>query len=76
MERGFCDVDGLLKELRARRGVAWIKAVTGPPVEGVAQLLHALIVVGPRPAGRQERTWAYNECSFASSGITVGRLGA
>lgn len=48
----------------------------GRPVEGVAPLLNALVVVGPRPAGWRERTWIYNECTFTSSGMPTGKLAA
>jgi hypothetical protein len=76
MERGSIDAEGLRKDLRARRGRAWIRAVIGRPVEGVAPLLNALIVVGPRPAGWREQTWVYNECTFTSSGMSTAKLAA
>lgn len=76
MERGSSDAEGLRRDLRAHRGRAWLKAVIGRPVERVAPLLNALIVVGPRPASWRERTWNYNECTFTSSGMSTGELAA
>jgi len=48
--------------------------VIGRPVDGVAPLLHALIVVGPRPEGWTERTWTYGECSFTSVAVSTAKL--
>lgn len=42
----------------------------GRSVDGVAPLLHALVVVGPRPQGWVERTWTYGECSFISTALS------
>lgn len=74
MEQGTSDVDDLRGELRKRRGRAWISAVIGRPVDGVAPLLHALVVVGPRPEGWAERTWTYGECSFTSIAVSTAKL--
>jgi hypothetical protein len=74
VEQGTSDADELRCDLRKRRGRAWIKAVVGRPVDGVAPLLHALVVVGPRPEGWTERTWTYGECSFNSIAVSTARL--
>jgi Putative DNA-binding domain len=76
MEQGSSDLDGLLKEIRARRGQAWITAMLGRPAEGVVPLLHALVVIGPHPADWRERTWTYNACSFTSRGVSTAKLAA
>jgi len=74
MEQGVSTPDDFRAQLRARRGRAWISAVIGQPVDGVAPLLHALIVVGPRPEGWTERAWIYGECSFVSVAISTAKL--
>ncbi|MGH8994435.1 MAG: AlbA family DNA-binding domain-containing protein [Acidimicrobiales bacterium] len=74
MEQGISTPDDFRTELRKRRGRAWISAVIGQPVDGVAPLLHALIVVGPRPEGWTERTWTYSECSFTSVAESTAKL--
>lgn len=74
MEQGTISFDNLRRELRNRRGRSWIRAVIGRPVNGVAPLLHALVVVGHRPQGWTEGTWTYQECSFISTCQSNARL--
>lgn len=74
MEQGISTPDEFRAQLRQRRGRAWISAVIGEPVDGVAPLLHALIVVGPRPERWTERTWTYGECSFIAFAVSTAKL--
>lgn len=74
MEQGISTPDDFRTQLRKRRGRAWISAVIGESIDGVAPLLHALIVVGPRPEGWAERTWNYRECSFAAVAASTAKL--
>jgi hypothetical protein len=74
VEQGISTPDDFRTQLRKRRGRAWISAVIGQPVDGVAPLLHALIVVGPRPESWTERTWTYSECSFTSVAVSTAKL--
>ena len=74
MEQGVSILGDLRTQLRARRGQAWISAVVSQPIDGVAPLIHALIVVGPRPEGWTEQTWTYGECSFTSVAVSAARL--
>jgi len=70
VEQGTIGADELRRELRNRRGRTWIWAVVGRSVDGIAPLLHALIVVGIRPPGWTEKTWDYGECSFISTSLS------
>lgn len=70
MEQGTIVIEDLLRNLRSRRSRAWIHAVIGRSTDGYAPLLHALIVVGLRPAGWAEQKWTYGECSFISSSMS------
>jgi hypothetical protein len=74
MEQGTSNVDDLRRQLRRRNSRAWISAALGRPAEGVAPVLHALVVVGPRPNGWTERTWSYGECSFISVAMSTTKL--
>jgi hypothetical protein len=77
VEQGSSGVDDLRQELRNRRGRSWIRAVVRRSVDGTAILLHALVVVGPRPLGWTERTWIYGDCSFISDSVSnVGLVSA
>ena len=74
VEKGTSDADTLLGELRRRRGRVWISAVVGRPVGGTTRLLHALVIVGPRPDAWSERTWTYGDCTFTSITMSTARL--
>jgi Putative DNA-binding domain len=74
MDHVATSLDVLRRQLSASRRSAWVHAVVAPVNDDPARLLALQARVGPKPEGWQERTWNYEQCTFASGQVTSRRL--
>lgn len=66
--------DELRSVLAIDRRRAWVRAVVGADLSGVAPVWYAEAIVGPRPEGWQPRDWVYPECRFVTAEMTARQL--
>jgi hypothetical protein len=75
VEVGNASLDTLRHSLGRSSRPAWVRALLATGPEGDPPLLvYALVLVGPRPAGWQERIWRYRQGCFVAAAIPVRQL--
>jgi hypothetical protein len=75
VEVGNASLDTLRHSLGRSSRPAWVRALLATGPEGDPPVLvYALVLVGPRPGGWQERIWRYRQGCFLAAAIPVRQL--
>ncbi len=74
MDTGVVPIAEVVGWLRRDRRGAWLRLLVGPGTEGEKQIRFAEILIGPKPAGWEQRTWLYPAWTFTTREITARKL--